>query len=160
MKKIVVALILIFSSLLCFSQSYEIETSQGVRTITVPEGYTIEETLIEIFQLYLEERWDLEALLTDHAELITEVEEYKVLVNEYEIKVNDLLTDYDDLVKLYDKREALANFLFMPTIGFSYGEEQLSGRFGLGILWFQRVFTTLNIETPYRIGFTLGIKIF
>lgn len=160
MKKIVIAvLILLFLSIFSYGQTYEVSTSQGVKEITLPPGYTVEQAFLEVLMLYIEEGYDLDALLLDHAELITEVEGYKALIIEYEIKVNTILTDYQDLMDLYEKKDRMRNFLIMPCIGFSYGKEQLSGRFGFGVLWFQEVFTGLNVSIPYGINVMLGIKL-
>lgn len=160
MKKIVIAvLILLFLSIFSYGQTYEVSTSQGVKEITLPPGYTVEQAFLEVLMLYIEEGYDLDALLLDHAELIIEVEEYKALIIEYEIKVNTILTDYQDLIGLYEKKDCMRNFLVMPTIGYSYGSEKHSARFGLGVLWFQKVWTGLNVSVPYQIGFMLGIKL-
>lgn len=160
MKKIII-LIFLFISVLGFTQTYEIETSQGVRTITVPEGYTLEQTLIEIAGLYFEERYDLEELLQDHSELITEVEQYQEMVDIYREEIHELMEKYSELTELYEKKQRMANFLFLPTAGIDYSNDSgVQGKFGIGLLLFQRAWIQLEIGVPYSIGFTFGYKTF
>lgn len=159
MKKFLVSIFLLIS-ILCYSQTFQIETSQGIKTLTIPEGSSVEETLIEISKLYWEERYDLEALQKDHAELIEEIDRYKQSVNVYEKKVADLLVLQEDTIKLYEKKDRRSNFGFIPIIGVGCNNVNLSGKFGIALYLFQRTLIQIEISLPYEISFRVGYKIF
>lgn len=159
MKKFLVSLFLLIS-ILCYPQEFQIETSQGTKTLIIPEGKTVEEVLVEIAELYWKERYDLEALQEDHLELIQKIEQYKNSINELEQKVQSLIRDQDDLINLYEKKERRSNFKFIPLLGVGFNNKDLSGKLGIGLFLFDKILVQLELSLPYELSIMFGYKLF
>lgn len=161
MKRLIVTLILCFLTLGVFAQSYEIETSRGMKVVQVPEGYTMEEAFLAVSKLYLEERFDHEDLIKEVEELPEKIDTY---IEKNEIlnqKNKELILEYENLDRLY--RKELRPRVFTPflSLGYHFDIENNTNNFhgAFGGFLFETISLQTIISYPLGIGVSIGVQL-
>ena len=112
MKKFLICIILSMISLACFSgTSYIVDTSQGQKSVVVPDGMTCEDVMLTLAKNYYEISYEYDSVLEElgnlKSEVLSYIEENKSL-RESRAKLEK---DYQDLTKKQDKLLSKQNFL-------------------------------------------------
>ena len=112
MKKFLICIILSMISLACFSgTSYVVDTSQGQKSVVVPDGMTCEDVMLTLAKNYYEISYEYDSALEEldnlKSEVLSYIEENKSL---RESRVQ-LEKDYQDLTKKQDKLLSKQNLL-------------------------------------------------
>ncbi len=141
--------------------AYEIETSKGIKTVTIPEDKTMEEAFLTMAKLYLEESYDHGELLEETEKLTEEIEKYKTLVQEKENLYIEQLENYNDLKKTYEKTLKPEGIIPSLNIGMQYSLEDTSKHFHvqLGVILFERINFYTIVSYPPSIGISLGAQL-
>lgn len=151
-------LLLIFVSNLLFAKDFLIETSQGPERISIPTDMGVEEAFLEMAELYLEERYDLEESLDMIDVLTLEIKEYMFLVATYEKESIKLQNEFEELIASFEV-ENRVNVL-SPILFFGTGIEPLSLKqyfsTRMGIVLFEQFYGLTEISYPLRFGISLG----
>ena len=162
MKKILLIftiLILLLSHLPAVS--FVIETSKGEKTLTVPEGLTLEEAYSEMARLYLEEKWAHEELIEQTNDLIEKSENYKTSSEEMTCLYQELLEKYDSLVASYEKKTKKTFFIPLISAGLGYNitQETMTYTAGFGIMIYEKMFFKTHISYPWEVRLEVGFSI-
>ena len=104
MKKFLICIILLMIPLMCFSgTSYVINTSQGEKSVVVPDGMTCEDVMLTLAKNYYEISYEYDSALEElgnlKSEVLSYIEENKSLRESRAL----LEKDYQDLTKKQDK---------------------------------------------------------
>ena len=112
MKKILIYIILLMIPLMCFSStSYVIDTSQGEKSVVVPDGMTCEDVMLMLAKNYYEISYEYDSALEEldnlKSEVLSYIEENKSL-RESQGHLEEI---YKSLSKKQDKLLKKQNFL-------------------------------------------------
>lgn len=141
------------------AQEWTISTSQGDKTLVVPEGLTLEEAYCQMAQLYWEERYDREELQTAVDELTKKTEDY-LASNEGLIQSQtELVQNYKDLTSLYEEKLKTPWFkgLLSVDLGWSPVSNQLNGTLYGGVLIKERVTLEAGLSYPLEVHLKAGV---
>lgn len=112
MKKVLAYIILLMIPFLCFSDTvYKVNTSQGEKTVVVPEGMTCEDVMLTLAKNYYEISYKYDSTLEDLSNLKSEVKAYVEENKALRESRAQLEKDYQDLTKKQDKLLSKQNFL-------------------------------------------------
>ena len=159
MKKALLLLISIFMVYPLFAEGWIISTSQGDKTLVVPEGLTLEEAYCQMAQLYWEERYDREELQSTVEDLTEKADDYITSNKELIQSQTELIQNYKDLSILYeDKLKApWIRGLLSIDMGWSITDGQFNGALYGGILIKERVTLEAGLSYPWRIHLKAGV---
>lgn len=147
----------------CFllAEEWVISTSQGDKTLVIPEGLTLEEAYCQMAQLYWEERYDREELQTTVVDLTEKAEAY-ISSNESLIETQtQLIQSYEDLSGLYEEKLKTPWFkgLLSVDLGWSPVSNQLNGTLYGGVLIKERVTLEAGLSYPLEVHLKAGVLI-
>ena len=112
MKKFLICIILSMISLACFSgTSYIVDTSQGQKSVVVPDGMTCEDVMLTLAKNYYEISYEYDSVLEELGNLKSEVLSYIEENKSLRESRAQLEKDYQDLTKKQDKLLSKQNFL-------------------------------------------------
>lgn len=161
MIKKALSLILLFLISICplFSEEWIISTSQGDKTLIIPDGMTIEEAYQQMAVMYWEERYDREELQATMAELTTASEEYMKANEELRESQNILIQNYADLTTLYEEKTRVpaVRGLMSLDLGWDIIDNQLSGTLYGGVLIMDKVTVEAGLSYPWKAHLKAGI---
>ena len=104
MKKFLICIILSMISLACFSgTSYVVDTSQGQKSVVVPDGMTCEDVMLTLAKNYYEISYEYDSALEELGNLKSEVLSYIEENKSLRESRAQLEKDYQDLTKKQDK---------------------------------------------------------
>lgn len=160
MKRILICFLLgVFITVRLFAQEWTIPTSQGDKTLIIPEGMTLEEAYCQMAQLYWEERYDREELQDTVEELTSKAEAY-ITSNESLIQSQtELIQNYQDLSSLYEEKLKTPWFkgLLSVDLGWSIPDNQLNGTLYGGVLIKERVSLEAGLSYPWEVHLKAGV---
>ena len=161
-------IIIIIVECLCVNQiisadgwSHDIETSDGIKTIILPEGMTFEEAYIEMSKLYIEERLDHEALIAQTQDLIAKSKEFEEASVELQALQKELAEKTEELSNLYKKLGRVHPVYFLTTAGITTGtlfQTVDSINVGFGVELFETWLTILEVSYPWTFGVKVGVR--
>ena len=159
MKKLFlfVVISLFISSIL--SADWTISTSQGDKTLTIPENMTLEEAYQQMAVMYWEERYDREELQATVEDLTIKSEEY-IEANTALRESNDsLIQNYADLTALYEEKlkTPWVKGLFSVDLGWGTPDNRFNGTLYGGILIKERVTLEAGLSYPWELHLKAGI---
>lgn len=162
MKKAILLILipLVFSLNLFASEEWTISTSQGDKTLVVPEGLTLEEAYCKMAQLYWEERYDREELQKTVSVLTTKTEEYLEVNESLKESYSKLNSDYKELTNLYAEKTKtpLARWVFSLGVASSLeGTKNASFSLFGGVVVANSVLFEAGISYPLGISLKTGI---
>lgn len=160
MKRILICFLLgVFITVRLFAQEWTISTSQGDKTLVVPEGLTLEEAYCQMAQLYWEERYDREELQATVADLTEKADSYIASNEELIQSETELIQNYKDLSSLYEEKLKTPWFrgLLSVDLGWSIPNNQLNGTLYGGILIKERVTLEAGLSYPWELHLKAGI---
>lgn len=135
--------ILIILTTLCgityASQTFEVETKYGIKTVVILDGYTAEEVLCQVAKAYYELNEEHKVLITEYQELSDEVKEYIKSNEELRTSYNDIQDKYQTLVSLQNKDSFTDNFRLYINMDSSLGGNSLSLGVNGGIMVFEKI---------------------
>ena len=112
MKKFLICIILLMIPLMCFSgTSYVVDTSQGEKSVVVPDGMTCEDVMLTLAKNYYEISYEYDSVLEELGNLKSEVLSYIEENKSLRESRAQLEKDYQDLTKKQDKLLSKQNFL-------------------------------------------------
>ena len=112
MKKFLICIILSMIPLMCFSgTSYVINTSQGEKSVVVPDGMTCEDVMLTLAKNYYEISYEYDSALEELDNLKSEVLSYIEENKSLRESRAQLEKDYQDLTKKQDKLLSKQNLL-------------------------------------------------
>ena len=112
MKKFLICIILSMISLACFSgTSYVVDTSQGQKSVVVPDGMTCEDVMLTLAKNYYEISYEYDSALEELDNLKSEVLSYIEENKSLRESRAQLEKDYQDLTKKQDKLLSKQNLL-------------------------------------------------
>lgn len=161
MKRLLIFLVLSLCLLgtLYAQDEWTISTSQGDKTLIVPEGMTLEEAYQQMAILYWEERYDREELQDTVTDLTAKTEEY-MTANESLIASQDtLIKNYADLSSLYEEKLKTPWFRGMLSVDLGWGipDNQLNGTLWGGVLIKDKVTLEAGLSYPWELHLKAGI---
>ena len=134
MKKFLICIILLMIPLMCFSgTSYVVDTSQGEKSVVVPDGMTCEDVMLTLAKNYYEISYEYDSALEELDNLKSEVLSYIEENKSLRESRAQLEKDYQDLAKKQDKLLSKQNFLvyIKPSVIFNeYNPSGLSASAG------------------------------
>jgi hypothetical protein len=145
-----------------FGETYTVETSQGERDVVLPEAMTPIEGFLQMAELYLEERYDLEEALTqvdqllEHVDrLVSEVTEYQTEVIQYREHVAELEERYREETALLPLSLSIGGWVDtqLPVLSPSVGASVFLDIYERARIWISGGF-------PYRLGIGIGWRLF
>lgn len=144
----------------CFSQEWVISTSQGDKTLIVPEGMTLEEAYQTMAQLYWEERYDREELQATVEDLTASAQTYIDSIEALQSAEKALRDDYDSLLALYKEKTKTPwiEGLLGADMGYNLDGSLTAGLWG-GVLIKERVLAEAGFRYPLGLTFKLGVVI-
>lgn len=161
MRKILfIVLMIAFFLAPAFSEEWVISTSQGDKTLVIPEGMTIEEAYQKMAQLYWEERYDREELQDTVATLTKSAEGYISKIEDLETSNDSLLSDYEELVSLYEEKTKVpwVKGVIGADMGYAFDNSMTATLWG-GVLLKERVLAEAGIRYPWALTIKLGVVI-
>lgn len=168
MRKKFISFLILFLVLFSLpAQFYQIETSRGVQTVEIPEGYSAEDAFLEMAKLYLEERFDHEDLIKEAGLLTASVKRYTEKVENLTSKNHSLLGDYkqlellhDDLIRLYEKKIKARPFTPTLNLGYIHNIETNDSIFlgSAGGVLFEKISLQTTFTYPFGVGVTIGVQ--
>ena len=112
MKKFLICIILLMIPLMCFSgTSYVVDTSQGEKSVVVPDGMTCEDVMLTLAKNYYEISYEYDSALEELDNLKSEVLSYIEENKSLRESRAQLEKDYQDLAEKQDKLLSKQNFL-------------------------------------------------
>ena len=144
-----------------FAQEWTISTSQGDKTLVIPEGLSLEEAYCQMAQLYWEERYDREDL-QDSVQVLTEqVSSYIEANKELQKEKDSLILSYSELSSLYEEKTRTPWFrgLLSADFGWSFYDNQMTGAIYGGVLIKERVTLEAGIRYPWSVSLKAGVII-
>ena len=160
MKRILICFLLgVFITVRLFAQEWTISTSQGDKTLVVPESMTLEEAYCQMAQLYWEERYDREELQATVADLTTKTEEYMTTNENLVASQDTLIQNYADLSSLYEEKLKTPWFrgLLSVDLGWGIPDNQLNGTLYGGVLIKDRVTLEAGLSYPWEVHLKAGV---
>ena len=128
MKKFLICIILSMIPLMCFSgTSYVINTSQGEKSVVVPDGMTCEDVMLTLAKNYYEISYEYDSALEELDNLKSEVLSYIEENKSLRESRAQLEKDYQDLVKKQDKLLRKQNFLMYIKPSAVFGGYRTTG---------------------------------
>lgn len=136
MKRIfcIIIAMLALTSVVYASQTFEIETNYGVKTVIIPDGYTAEEVLCQVAKAYYELNEEHKVLITQYEDLSEEVKGYIKSNEELRTEYSHLKEQYQTLVALQNKNSFMENFKLYLAIDSSISNNSLSIGGNVGVI--------------------------
>lgn len=135
---IIMVLLALFNTVYA-SQTFELETKYGIKTVVIPDGYTAEEVLCQVAKAYYELNEEHKILIVEYQELSDEVKEYIKSNEELRTEYINLLEKYQNLVSLQNKESFSDNFRLYINADSSIGGNSLSLGVNGGMMLFEKV---------------------
>lgn len=141
------------------AQSFQIETSRGIKTVQVPEGQTIEEAYQEVSKLYLEERWDHEDLIKANQDLLPQIDVVNSGTNDLAVLQDSSIQKSKELNTLYETKARPAFLRPLIAIGsnMNFFTNDLSIDLLAGVLILDKVEVSTKLSYPLSFGIQLGV---
>lgn len=155
-KKIICLLLMIVSLFSLSAKSYEIETSRGIQKVSIPKGYTIEDSFLEMSKLYLEERFDHEDLLEVSENLTLNINKYKKEIENLNFLYEKSIKENEQLKDLYKEKSKVK--IVVPSFGISAISSKVFS-FDAGIILFERFQITTVLSYPLAFGLRFGFTL-
>ena len=162
---LIIAIIIV--ECLCVSQvlsaegwSYDIETSQGTKTIVLPEGMTFEQAYIAMSKLYIEERIDHEALIAQTENLVLQAKEFEAASVKLKELQSELVAKEEEIASLYKKLNRIHPVYFLFTGGVSTNEFKAvdSIDIGFGAELFEYLVVIAEVSYPWSLSLKAGVR--
>lgn len=161
MKRIflLIALTLLTVGALYAQDEWIISTSQGDKTLVVPEGMTLEEAYCQMAQFYWEERYDREELQATVADLTEKADSYIASNEELIQSQTELIQNYKDLSSLYEEKLKTPWFkgLLSVDLGWSIPSNQMNGTLYGGVLIKDRITLEAGLGYPWEVHLKAGV---
>ena len=161
MKRIslLIALALLTVGALYAQDEWIISTSQGDKTLVVPEGMTLEEAYCQMAQLYWEERYDREELQSTVETLTIKAEDYMTANESLIQSQTELIQNYSDLSELYEEKLKTPWFrgLLSVDLGWSIPSNQMNGTLYGGVLIKDRITLEAGLGYPWEVHLKAGV---
>jgi len=157
---IIVEIVCVAQTIHATGWSYEIQTSEGPKTLILPEGMTFEEAYIEMSKLYIEERIDHEKLIAQTNELIEKSKEFEETSLKLKTLQNELVQKNEEITNLYKKLNRVHPVYFLATAGVSTDAFKKLDHvsIGFGAELFETWIAMLEVSYPWQFSFKGGVK--
>lgn len=140
-------------------QTFVVQTSRGEYPLVIPEGTTIEQAYIQMAELYLEERFDHEDLITHTQTLLRQIQDYKNSIIQYSQSQEILIGKQKELTSLLEARSKTT--LVAPVLGLqaSYNFEAMQVSILAGVRLFEKIDLMTQLGYPLSFGLYLGVRL-
>ena len=159
MKKLFLFTIIFLFIYSILSADWTISTSQGDKTLVIPEGMTLEEAYQQMAVMYWEERYDREELQATVEDLTIKSEEY-IEANTALRESNDsLIQNYADLTDLYEEKlkTPWVKGLLSVDLGWGIPDNRFNGTLYGGVLIKERVTLEAGLSYLWELHLKAGI---
>ena len=160
-KFIAVALLALLSFTVSATEGeWTISTSQGEKTLVIPEGLSLEQAYQQMAVLYWEERYDRETLTATVAELTAEVEAYQSSVEELTSSQEELIGLYRDLQSYYEadseSKSPWVKGMFSSAVGYDWKNKSIAVDLWGGVILKDLFIVEAGLGYPWSAKVKLG----